>query len=182
MITAESQLSRARTEGWLYDGTIATEGEVVNLIASLVWATKPATVVETGTASGKTTKAILDALGQNARGTLWSVENDPGFAEALRETAVNFPRLRFIEADSLVWAQEAAPEVIDIAFVDCGEPEHRLEVMRALWPRIAPHGLLLVHDVSFYPRLLADAERVFGPPSLCLSGLNGLAIWQADGN
>ena len=163
---------------WHYEeGTKATEGEVLQLLYALVSATKPEVCVETGTYAGHGTSAIARALEANDRGHLWTVESDPEVYELYEEVAIT--RTTFIHGDSLEFA-DSFDALVDFAFVDCGEPEHRLRVADVLWDKTRTDGLLLMHDTLFYEHLLDDAQEVLGPVDLHLDTLHGLAIWRAS--
>lgn len=173
-ITPESQLERAKAEGWKYDGSMATEGEVLDLIFGLVRVTKPDTAVETGTFWGHGAEAISEALRLNERGNLWTVERSEKFDYKPRD------RVTYVQADSIEWSANDAPAEINFAFVDCSSDYHdRVEVFKNLWPRMTPGGLICVHDIfflgaDFLNELCEVAER---PPGLVLQALNGFAVW-----
>ena len=157
----------------MYDGTQATEGEVLHLLTALVLVHKPEVVVETGTFNGHGTQAIQAGLKSNDKGHLWTVENNAFMTRQYAEMELD--RVTFVDADSLEWAEEAKPW-IDLAFVDCGEPEHRLTVLRTL--ALKTRGILALHDTSFYPELEEMAIGAIGPPALSLPVVNGLLIWK----
>jgi predicted O-methyltransferase YrrM len=159
---------------WMHDGTKATEGEVLQLLFALVSATKPLTCLETGTFTGAGTKAIALALENNGRGRLTTVEFDDDLYK--QYDLDSLPRTKFVHGDSLLHAQTV--EAVDFAFVDCGEPEHRLRVAIELKPKTK--GLLLMHDTVFYPDLLGTANGVLGPCSLHIPTLHGLTIWDCS--
>lgn len=178
--TPEHQLWRARTEGWRYDGRMATEGEVLELLCALVQVTKSEICVETGTFEGHGSRAISEGLRLNDKGHLWSVENDPGLARQLREAELD--RTSFVEADSVEWSGSLdCPEEINFAWVDCHpDPAGRVEVFRNLHPKI--NGLIACHDSAFYREedYLDRLTEIAGPPSLILPALNGFVAWQVD--
>ena len=158
---------------WDHDGTKTTEGEVLGLLYALVRTTKPEICVETGTFTGMGTQAISGALVQNDYGHLTTVENDE---EAYRQYP-SLPRTTFVLDDSLEFAEDFASP-IDFAFVDCGDPEHRLAVAIELYNRLTRDGLLLVHDTVFYEGFLDGLVFELGEPGLELRTLHGLAVWQ----
>jgi predicted O-methyltransferase YrrM len=178
VLTAEGQVKRAEQEGWRYDGSMTSEGEVIDLIHALVLAVKPDVMVETGTFTGHATKSISAAMTRNGRGTLFTVENDPGLAAKYAE--FDLPYTVFVNADSAEWcSSEECPERVDIGFVDSGPPSVRLEDAKGLYPRIPDGGLLIAHDVVFYEdEYFPFLKDMLGAPQLFLPTLNGLAIWQ----
>lgn len=174
------QLQRAREEGWGYDGTQATELEVLHLLTALVLVTKPTTAVETGVYNGHGSKALVAGLEANEKGHLWAVENDPEITAQLED--VKLPRVTWVEADSIQWSGSPdCPDPIDFCWVDCcAEPSERVEVFSNLWPRMASGGLICVHDTYFYRSagFLARLEEIAGPPSFVFPALNGIGAWQ----
>ena len=158
---------------WRHDGTKQTEGEVLALLSSLVRCTKPEVCVETGTFAGHGTVAIDLALQANDFGRLYTVEND--FDLYRQYKGEQTKRTEFLHGDSLEFARNF-DQTINFAFVDCGLPEHRIEVAFALAPKI--DGLLTMHDTLYYPQMLTDAIDLFGNPSLHLKTLHGFSIWE----
>jgi predicted O-methyltransferase YrrM len=174
----DHQKRRAAEEGWHWQGDMASEGEVSDLIHAFILSTKPEKVVETGTYVGHTAKTISEALTRNGTGHLWTVENDPSFTQHYRNMEMS--RTTFVDADSPAWcASNDCPSEIDFAFVDSGHPPVRLKDVQALYPKMREGGLLLVHDVEFYlPDFYASLRDILGAAQLYLPTLHGLAIWQ----
>ena len=173
-----TQRRRAEEEGWHWAGDQACEGEVSDLIHTLVLATKPEVCVETGTYLGFTTKTISEALERNEKGHLWTVENDPEFTQ--HYAGMELPRTTFVDADSTEWcASNDEPLAVDFAFVDSGHPFIRVQDVEGLKEKMKPGGLLLVHDVELYlPDFYGALIDILGPASIYLPTLHGLAIWQ----
>lgn len=174
--TVDAQIERAKKEGWVYRGDMATEGEVLDLLYSLVRITKPEIVVETGTYHGHGAQTLATALNANEKGTLYTVEQD----EALVNAFIQVPRVNYICADSIKWSAEEAPSPIDLAFVDCGAPGDRIQVFKNLLPKMAPDGVILVHDTAFYESGFLEAlSMAYGcPPNFNFPALNGVVGWQ----
>ena len=172
--TPAKQLERAKAEGFGYDGSQTTEQEVLQLIYALVKVEKPDVLVETGTFAAAGTSAITTGIKDNGKGHLWTVEFDDDFKY---DPA---PEVTFVHADSKVWARESAPDNIDFAFLDCGAPEHRIEVMRNIWPKVVAGGLVLCHDISFYhDEFLERLEEAAGQQAnITFPALNGIALWR----
>ena len=175
--TVDEQVARAEAEGWRYDGSMRTEGEVLDLIYALVCVEKPEVCVETGTYQAHGTEAISRAIDSNGKGHLWTVEQDPIFEYAPHKNVT------FIQADSVEWSANEAPDGIDFAFVDCGEPAVRIEVFKNLLPKMKPGKLILVHDTVFHDDPFIEALRDAaymngGDQMLHLPALNGLAVWR----
>jgi predicted O-methyltransferase YrrM len=164
-----------RGAGWDTGTSMETEGEALELLSGLVWATKPDLVVETGTFTGRGTKAILKALETNGKGHLHTVEFDPQLASQLERLQLS--RLTFHSADSNEWCEKEAPSEIDIAFVDSGGRDIRVADVRGLWPKIRREGFLVVHDTTFHAGLYEGVCGICGD-GLAIPTLNGLGIWQ----
>jgi hypothetical protein len=182
--TRDGRLEASRSEGgteagsgagWDVGTSMETEGEALALLSSLVWATKPALVVETGTFTGRGTKAILKALEANGKGHLHTVEFDPQLVAQLER--LRFPRLTLHAGDSNQWCENEAPNNIDIAFVDSGDRNIRVADVRGLWPKIRRHGFLVVHDTTFHENLYEGVCQICGD-GVAIPTLNGLGIWQ----
>lgn len=181
--TVEQQSARAKAENWAYRGDMSTEDEVLQLIASLIRVSKPEVVVETGTYHGHGTQMIAHALDMNEKGHLWTVEQDEVFFP-YRE----HPRVTYVQADSLEWAEHpmagqdrwGEDALIDFAFVDCGEPEHRTQVFSALLPHMNDDGLIVVHDTWFYESefLRGLCDKFGAPPAIHFPALNGVSVWR----
>lgn len=174
----ERQKSRAKEEGWHWEGDMGAEGEVTDFIHALCLVTKPEIVVETGTYIGHTAQSISNALERNERGHFWTVENAPEYAK--HYATMELARTTFVDADSREWcASEECPTDIDLAFVDSGHPHVRLEDVRGLYSKMREGGLLLVHDVEFYHEdFYASLRDILGAAQLYLPTLHGLALWQ----
>ena len=176
-VTVDEQIARADAEGWNYGGDMSTEGEVLDLLYSLVRVQRPEVCVETGTYHGHGTLAIAKALDKNERGHLWTVENYDLYEYAGHD------RVTHVYADSVVWSDQldtnAPEEAVDFAFVDCGEPDGRLEVFRNMLKHMRKGGLIAVHDTRFYDDQFLDAlNAATGFPGFTFPALNGLTIWR----
>jgi predicted O-methyltransferase YrrM len=178
--TPDQQLERAKAEGWIYAGDMATEGEVLGLIHALVRISKPEVCVETGTYTGQGTLAIQQGLHDNNKGHLWTIEKEPHEYPAL-------DRVTFIHGDSVEWtggdtpwSRRECPVDIDFAFVDCGPPEIRVQAFANLLPKMNEGGLILVHDTNFYESTFLEAlSNAYGcPPTFQFPALNGVVGWQ----
>jgi len=66
------------------------EIEYLELIRSLIFATKPHQVLETGSYVGYSTIALASALKENGFGELTSIEIDPNFIEKTRQNLIKF--------------------------------------------------------------------------------------------
>jgi predicted O-methyltransferase YrrM len=171
----DSLLSDSGEGEWDQGASMETEGEALELLAAVIRATKPDTVVETGTFTGRGTRLIAKALAANRKGHLHTIEFDRGMVAQL--SRLDIPNVTFHAGDSSAWCEREAPSPIDVSFVDSGDPAVRVADVRGLWPKTRPGGLLLLHDTIFHRDLYAMACEVCGPGML-IPTLNGLGLWQ----
>ncbi|MGQ0549365.1 MAG: class I SAM-dependent methyltransferase [Armatimonadota bacterium] len=131
---------------------------------------KPTVVLETGVAHGYSTAAILQALEDNERGTLCSVDL-PMFRPGVTSyTGGAIPqRLRASGRWQLLLGPDrrVLPAVlnrvgpVDVFFYDSDKSyEGMLRAWRLLWPHMRPGGVLMVDDVQEHDAFLdfADAQ------------------------
>lgn len=153
--------------------------DLQNVVGAVVKLTRPATVVETGVAMGMTSAVILNALAENDRGHLYSID-----LPALQAKADDFvgravpQRLRGRWTLELgpsrqllpALAERAAP--IDVSLHDADHShDGQLEEYSTVWPHLRPGGVLVSDDVrgpafvefagevGMTPHLVASAEE-----------------------
>jgi predicted O-methyltransferase YrrM len=105
-----------------------------------------ATVLELGTRSGNSTAAFLAAV-EAVEGHLWSIDIDtPHIPDWWREG----DWWSFHQGnDTLDAAQQFAPPVVDVLFIDTSHYyEHTLEELRLYVPRVRKGGVVLMHDTE----------------------------------
>jgi predicted O-methyltransferase YrrM len=117
---------------------------VIELVSSLVRATQPGIVVETGTALGETAKRIGEALASNGHGHLWTVEIDAAAARTAAAVTAGLP-VTICCSDSLEWEP---PDSIDFAWIDSGAASVRVEEIRRWQRKFRPGALVAVHDTA----------------------------------
>jgi predicted O-methyltransferase YrrM len=139
------------------------------LFYSLVVTRKPRIVVELGTRGGVSTVAFLLALSRVGAGHLYSCDVDAcGSARTKAESLGLAPFWTFRQGDDLDWPD--CPTPIDVLFVDTSHTyEQTIAELRAFAPRLAPDGVILLHDTESFPAV-RRAIQEFAPA-------NG---WQAD--
>ena len=148
-------------------------------LADLLWVLvrhrRPATVVETGVARGVSSAFILDALERNGHGRLWSVDLppiDPGWRG---QTGVAVaPALRHRWTYLRGAARRRLPPLLDEVgdvdiFVHDGLHTERnmLFELRAVWPRLAPGGLIVADDAD-HNAAVAHFAAETGVPAVLL--------------
>lgn len=130
-------------EWWHADTADAAEWEVTGLVAAFTRALQPGIVVETGTNTGQTARAVGYALRINGHGHLYTLESDPALAGAAEQSCAGLP-VTVICGDSLTWEP---PGPVGLAWLDSG-----LGIRAAELERLAPHledgAVVGVHDTG----------------------------------
>jgi Methyltransferase domain len=149
-------------------GTLPSAGAMMQapLVYVLFRAARPRIVVETGVSSGYSARLILEALGRNGDGRLWSIgiakigvgAMAPGAAETVRARPVGWLvperlrarwELRVGPSEALleeVLAREARP--LDAFLHDSLHLYDRMAAEYAqAFPRLGPGGWLVSHDI-----------------------------------
>lgn len=105
-------------------------------------------VVELGVRSGESTSAFLAALEDIASGHLDSVDiNPPQVPQHWFEN----PQWTFHQGNDLD-LQAVLPPEFDVLFIDTSHTyEQTLAELRAFVPRVAPGGIVLMHDTQWLP-------------------------------
>jgi phospholipid N-methyltransferase len=131
-------------------------------------------VVELGPGTGGTTKALLKAMGPDAR--LLAIEINPGFCELLTET-IDDPRL-IVHQGSAAEIQEAlvkhdleAPDVILSGIPFSTRPRALgLSILHSVRASLKPGGRFVAYQFRDVVHTLG--KRVFGPASIQLELFN----------
>lgn len=134
-------------ERWRMYDSMTAEVEVLEFLRTLVTATKPDLVVETGTFLGISTLHIAEGLQQNGFGRVITCEFDAKVYEEARK--------RFAASGLDQWIElrnESSLEIqingrIDLLYCDSDMPLREQEVRRFL-PQMNPNGLIVLHDAS----------------------------------
>ena len=134
-------------ELWHAHDGMATEVEVLELVAAFVRATQPELVVETGTHRGFGAEAIGDALYRNGHGRLVTLELDPVLVAEARERVTGLP-VEVVQGSSFDFVPLAP---IDFAWFD-SEPEIRAAEFVAFRPHMHSRSVVGFHDT--HPRHL----------------------------
>src|SRR5438034_96799 len=131
-------------ELWSCHDIDSTEDEVIELLGSLVRATKPKVCVEVGSHIGLASFAIGAALDRNGRGELHCFEMIPESAEAARERTAGLPVTVHPIAD-VEYDPDGLPGPIDFLFVD-GHLDNRSESLVHWGPSLSANHIVAVHD------------------------------------
>jgi len=131
-------------------------------------------VIELGPGTGGTTKALLQAMGPDAK--LLAIEINPGFCELLTRT-IDDPRL-IVHEGSAAEIQEALvkhdlepPDVILSGIPFSTMPQTLgLSILRSIKKSLAPGGRFVAYQFRDVVHTLG--KRVFGPASIQLELLN----------
>ena len=161
---------------WSAPDEQATEEEVTEMLRALVRLTKPETVVETGAYHGRTTAAIASALELNGAGRVTTYEIDAAAVEIAKERLEPWTAAGVVLLVAAAASADNLPPFLELAFLDscmtCRAGE-----MLLVWPRLAPGGIVVVHDAA--PGRPPGRVRPPGPHArLDVATPRGLAIFQ----
>lgn len=163
------------------DGPEAMEREVQELVYGLVRALKPQLVVEVGTHEGSTAEVIGNALEDNQRGQLITIEIDHLLVRKARNRCQHLQRVEVVCADAMAVAsgyhlvpldgQLRELDGIDFLIVDGGEGRAREH--EAFEPLLASGAIVIRHDAHRHGHGNLD-----GYDTIVLRTPRGLAISQ----
>lgn len=159
---------------WSAHDAASAEYEVTSFLCALVRLTKPRLVVETGAFHGFTTVALANAVRDNGRGRVISVELEPTAAQSARDRIASddlFEWATVILSSSLEWLPD---DPIDLLFLDAGAGWHRANEFLHFRPRMHPGTFIAVHDTARKNRLPRDSF-------VALAGMGMLTpLWFAN--
>ena len=117
------------------------------IIYSIIRATKPDICVETGTHKGKTALYIAQALYDNKKGHLWTVDPNEDFAREAIRYFDRYPELKKFITFRQIEGKDLKIKNIDFIFIDSfHEKEVVLEEMRNFLPGMNKGAMVLFHD------------------------------------
>ena len=131
-------------ELWSCHDIDSTEDEVIELVGSLVRATKPRLCVEVGTHIGLASLEIGRALERNGRGELHCFEVIPESAEATRARTAGLPVTVHAMVD-VEFDPADLPGPVDFMFVD-GDLDNRDASLRHWRSSLSDNHVVAVHD------------------------------------
>ena len=139
---------------WLSSDADAPESEVIEFLYALIVLTKARIVVETGTYLGETAIALGYAVSLH-RGHVHTAETDirryNEAAEAIQSVACSTPHLPVTLWNAtgayMIRALSDEGKRIDLAFLD-SSIEARVDELQALYSRIKPGGVVVIHDAA----------------------------------
>lgn len=122
-----------------------------HLVAGLILAHKPESVLELGVGSAYLTRVVLEALRENSLGCLTSVDNffdwqgiKPPHIEELQHA---YPEWNLIISDESSFLQSALPHTYMFIISD-GDHTRGYQTASAVFQAAVPGGLLVFHDTS----------------------------------
>lgn len=129
-----------------------SESWIAQLVCSLLVAHGGTTVLETGGFQGITSSWLALTLEQMGGGKLYVCEIDERRGNAIEDRLATLPVPNVdhlvYRGDALAFMHGLVNDCIDLAWVDdCHEKPHVAREIEALWPRMAPGGLMVFHDV-----------------------------------
>lgn len=156
---------------WHSEDDDATEQEVSVLVHGFIRALQPEVVVETGTNTGQTAKAINDALVLNGHGHLWTLEIKDSLASSA-EALLGGPgcATTVVRQHSLSWMP---PGLIDFAWIDTGpttdvrgperdsEPNLRRDEIARWLPKFTSGAVIGVHDTAPHHAIMGTLLPLF---------------------
>jgi len=146
------------------------------ILIALIHHTRPKIVVEVGIAYGINTARLAWNLPKDS--TLYALELkvEPCAREIIEAYSLS-DRVIFIEGDSKNTAR-TLPDGLGLVYVD---GDHSIPGVTAdydnLWPKMAPGGIMVFHDVSAYCGVRDFVPKVL-PHAIYLPMYQGLAIIQ----
>lgn len=159
---------------WSKETPEGAEIETSELLASFVRHQKPQCCIETGAAWGQTASYIGKALKANGGGWLWTcdIEARPEMLKRIDGLPVSFYQKKGIDL-----INEQSDGMVNLAFIDSWWCPVRIEEALAIIPKMAPGGLLCLHDSSQNYKSVYDAAlEASGWPSMVFHAPYGLAV------
>jgi hypothetical protein len=156
---------------------------------------RPGVVIETGVAHGVTSRIVLEGLGQNEHGNLWSIDlPHPLDRELHAQTAAAVTdacraRWSYLEGSSrqrLPRLVAQVPEVDLFIHDSLHTARNTMFEMEQVAPAMPPDGIMLVDDIRMHDGFASFARRHPGYqtivcPSADREGMFGIAIKTAHG-
>ena len=130
----------------------STEPYTSNVVAALLKATGIAVALETGAFMGHTTAWLAGALADMGGGTLHVAEIDADRSVGVSRllSGLSLPNVEALvhNRDALAVINDLPDGTIGLAFLDDDHTkEHVAKEIEALWPKMAPGGIMTFHDV-----------------------------------
>lgn len=165
--------------------TGSAEPWTAQFLYGLILALRPHLVIETGCYLGHTTAWIADAMERLGGGTLHAIDVDPN---RIMQAKSYVDRLN-LQKVFMAWhinhcfnaIMDFPPDSIDFAWVDDDHgAEHVSQELDLLIPKMAPGGVIALHDVfgefNLAPVMAAHGGFNLALPVLHKSG--GVGLWQ----
>jgi predicted O-methyltransferase YrrM len=143
-------------ELWHMYDSMTAEAEVLEFLRTLVTTVKPNVIVETGAFLGVSTVWMAEGLRENGFGRILSCELDPLVFSKAQEKVAASGLSEWIDLRNVSSFEMETPDQIDLFYSDRDTDIREAEVRKFL-PRIAPNGLVLMHDASSHQRLVREA-------------------------
>ena len=178
------------TYGWYADG----DSSLCRAVWCVALHTRPEIVIETGVAHGVTSRVVLEALGRNNRGHLWSIDLPFPFDHRLHGetgvvvTAACRSRWSYLEGTS---KRRLPPLVAEVGALQLfihdslHTAENTLFEMEQAAATMSAGGVMLVDDIDSHQGFATFAERHPGfriliCPSTDRAGTFGIAVKTAS--
>jgi predicted O-methyltransferase YrrM len=166
---------------WTCYDDMATEIEVLDFLYALVVMLKPVTTLETGCYHGHATEQLARGIRENGFGDLWTC--DMG-SEEIRITEQRMRDKNLIHFTAFQCGGleliERMPREVNFAFLDSGPDEIRTNELRALYPKLAPGGVVAIHDTGVHgflrEKYLAPVVAELDLQAICFDTPRGLTL------
>jgi predicted O-methyltransferase YrrM len=161
---------------WSCHDEDSTETEVIELLGSLVRATKPRISVEVGSYIGLTSFEIGTALERNGRGELHCFESAPEPAREAEERTAGLPVTVHCMAD-VEYDPAELPGLVDFLFLD-GDLDNRGASLLHWRPWLSPNHIVAVHDWLKHWDVRQSLESVAFSERIDIVTPRGLALMK----
>lgn len=137
-------------ELWKCYDSEGTELEVLLFLTSLVVMLKPKIVFETGSYRGYGTEALALGVKSNGFGEVFTTDIGLDMVK-ITEVRLQQEGLRYLVTTrhgTGLQSIAAMERPIDLAFLDSGPDDVRCHELRAILPKMAPSGVIAIHDTG----------------------------------
>jgi predicted O-methyltransferase YrrM len=147
LLTRQPEITPA-PPGFEMFNTGGTELEVGDFLYSLVRMVKPNRILETGTHLGISSTYMGQALKDNGKGVLHTMEIFPANIAASQQLwkAVEVDKQIVAVNQASLSLQLTPADQFEILFLD-SEPQYRFDEFIKFWPNVVPGGFILIHDL-----------------------------------
>lgn len=158
----ESEFS-SDTKGFKSFNDAGLECETGEFLYGLVRLLKPEHVLETGTHQGVGASYIGQALKDNKRGELTTIEFLRPHYETAKERIEQIGLTSFVKCELADVAQFKTDKMFDLILLDT-EPQTRFAELIQFFDNLKPGGFIFIHDLHRHMHQIANEEHGFAWP------------------